>query len=64
MAFLMTMQILGLRVRQGYQELKTNPDRGAISTELVVITIGLFVLAGIIIAALTAWAQGKLGELG
>lgn len=45
------------------EELTTHRDRGAFSVEVVVIALGLFALAGLVIGLLTAWAQGKLAGL-
>lgn len=45
------------------RQLSAQPERGAISTEMVVITIGLFTLATLIIGAITLWATGKLEGL-
>ncbi|WP_440902047.1 hypothetical protein [Actinosynnema sp.] len=38
-------------------------ERGSISVETVVIALGLFALATVIVGLLTAWATGKLGGL-
>ncbi|WP_131104400.1 hypothetical protein [Ornithinimicrobium sufpigmenti] len=38
-------------------------ERGAISVETVVIALGLFALATVIIGLLTTWATGKLAGL-
>lgn len=38
-------------------------ERGSISVETVVIALGLFALATLIIGLITAWASGKLGGL-
>jgi hypothetical protein len=39
-------------------------ERGSISVETVVIALGLFALATLIIGLLTSWATGRLGGLG
>lgn len=39
------------------------PERGSMSIETVVIALGLFLLATAVIAAITAWAMGKLSGL-
>ncbi|MFK5584347.1 hypothetical protein [Serinicoccus sp. LYQ131] len=38
-------------------------ERGSISVETVVIALGLFALATLIIGLLTVWATGQLGGL-
>jgi hypothetical protein len=38
-------------------------ERGSISVETVVIALGLFALATVIVGLLTAWATGKLQGL-
>lgn len=38
-------------------------EQGALSVETVVIALGLFALATLIIGLLTTWATGKLGGL-
>ena len=45
------------------QEIIARGERGAISVETVVIALGLFALATVIIGLLTTWATGKLGGL-
>ena len=45
------------------EELTTRRERGAFSVEVVVIALGLFALAGLVIGLLTAWATGKLAGL-
>lgn len=45
------------------QELIARGERGSISVETVVIALGLFALATVIVGLLTAWATGKLGGL-
>lgn len=62
--FFATLHLMGLRVRETLEELREQPDRGAISTETVVITIGLFIVAGLIVAGITAFANTQLGRLG
>ncbi len=44
-------------------ELLARREQGSISVETVVIALGLFALATVIIGLLTAWATGKLGGL-
>ncbi|MCK0113532.1 hypothetical protein MWU75_15395 [Ornithinimicrobium sp. F0845] len=44
-------------------ELTARRDKGSISVETVVIALGLFGLATLIIGLLTAWATGKLNGL-
>ena len=41
------------------QEIIARGERGAISVETVVIALGLFALATVIIGLLTTWATGK-----
>lgn len=41
----------------------THGERGSISVETVVIALGLFALATVIVGLLTAWATGKLSGL-
>lgn len=38
-------------------------DRGAVSLEQVIITLGLFALATAVVAGITFFVQGKLGGL-
>ncbi|WP_143780674.1 hypothetical protein [Ornithinimicrobium sp. CNJ-824] len=45
------------------QEIISRGERGSISVETVVIALGLFALATVIVGLLTAWATGKLGGL-
>ena len=45
------------------EEIIARGDRGSISVETVVIALGLFALATVIVGLLTAWATGKLGGL-
>ncbi|WP_131103422.1 hypothetical protein [Ornithinimicrobium sufpigmenti] len=45
------------------QELTARGERGSISVETVVIALGLFALATLIVGLLTAWATGKLSGL-
>ena len=45
------------------QEIIARGERGSISVETVVIALGLFALATVIVGLLTAWATGKLGGL-
>ncbi|AXH96019.1 hypothetical protein [Ornithinimicrobium avium] len=45
------------------QEIIARGERGSISVETVVIALGLFALATLIVGLLTAWATGKLGGL-
>ena len=45
------------------QEITARGERGSISVETVVIALGLFALATVIVGLLTAWATGKLGGL-
>lgn len=44
-------------------ELLARREQGSISVETVVIALGLFALATVIVGLLTAWATGKLGGL-
>lgn len=44
-------------------EFAVQRERGGISVEYVVIAVGVFVLAGIVIATMTGWAQERLAEL-
>ena len=44
--------------------LRRGRERGGISVELVVLVIGLFVIAGLVIAGVTAFVTGQLGQLG
>ncbi|USQ77785.1 hypothetical protein [Ornithinimicrobium cryptoxanthini] len=44
-------------------EFATRREQGSISVETVVIALGLFALATLIIGLLTVWATGKLGGL-
>jgi predicted permease len=41
-----------------------DPDRGSSSTELIIIILGIVVIAGIVIAIVTAFVNRKAGELG
>lgn len=50
----------GRRLRN---ELNDRRDQGSISVETVVIALGLFALATLIIGLLTVWATGKLAGL-
>ena len=45
------------------EQLIARAERGSISVETVVIALGLFALATVIVGLLTAWATGKLGGL-
>lgn len=45
------------------EEVIARRERGSISVETVVIALGLFALATVIVGLLTAWATGKLGGL-
>ena len=45
------------------EEVIARGERGSISVETVVIALGLFALATVIVGLLTAWATGKLGGL-
>ncbi|MGB3257710.1 MAG: hypothetical protein WBA72_06935 [Ornithinimicrobium sp.] len=45
-------------------QLRARQEQGSISVETVVIALGLFALATVIIGLLTSWATGKLGGLG
>ena len=45
------------------QEITARGEAGSISVETVVIALGLFALATVIVGLLTAWATGKLGGL-
>ena len=45
------------------EEIIARGERGSISVETVVIALGLFALATVIVGLLTAWATGKLGGL-
>ena len=45
------------------EEVIARGERGSISVETVVIALGLFALATVIIGLLTAWATGKLAGL-
>jgi hypothetical protein len=38
-------------------------DRGGVSLEQVVITLGLFLLAGAVVAGITAAVNGRLGQV-
>jgi hypothetical protein len=49
------------RVRE---ELLSRREQGSISVETVVIALGLFALATLIVGLLTSWATGRLGGLG
>ncbi|MFK5634215.1 hypothetical protein [Ornithinimicrobium sp. LYQ103] len=44
-------------------ELLARYERGSISVETVVIALGLFALATLVVSLLTAWATGRLGGL-
>lgn len=39
-------------------------EQGGMSVELTLIVIGLFLLAGVVIAAVTAFVTGQLDQLG
>ena len=45
------------------QEISNRGERGSFSVEAVVIALGLFALATVIIGLLTTWATGKLAGL-
>lgn len=49
--------------RRAREEFAARREQGSISVETVVIALGLFALATLIIGLLTAWATGKLGGL-
>lgn len=49
--------------RRVREQILTRVEQGAISVETVVIALGLFALATVIIGLLTTWATGKLGGL-
>ncbi len=45
------------------EKLLARRDQGSISVEAVVIALGLFALATLVVSLLTGWAQSKLGGL-
>lgn len=51
----------GARVKQLRSE--RHNDRGSVSLEQVVVTVGLFALAVLIVAGVTAATTGRLGNL-
>ncbi|OLT43952.1 hypothetical protein BJF86_13425 [Serinicoccus sp. CNJ-927] len=55
---------LHTRITRTARALHQDGERGGISVELVVLVIGLFVLAGLVIAGVTAFVTGQLGQLG
>ena len=55
---------LSTRVSRTARILRQASERGGISVELVVLVIGLFVIAGLVIAGVTAFVTGQLGQLG
>ena len=55
---------LPTRVTRTARTLRGGRERGGISVELVVLVIGLFIIAGLVIAGVTAFVTGQLGQLG
>ncbi|WP_298746963.1 hypothetical protein [uncultured Serinicoccus sp.] len=55
---------LPTRVTRTARTLLQGRERGGISVELVVLVIGLFIIAGLVIAGVTAFVTGQLGQLG
>ncbi len=52
-----------LRRRSGDHPAPRSADRGGVSLEQVVITLGLFLLAGLVVAGITAAVNGRLSLL-
>lgn len=50
-------------VRHLREEFTAQRERGGISVEYVVIAVGLFTLATLVLGLVTVWATGKLGDL-
>ena len=49
--------------RERVQE-RARDDRGSVSLEQVVIAVGLFVVAGVLVAAVTAAVRAQIGRIG
>jgi hypothetical protein len=49
-----------LRARTGGQD----PDAGASALEYVIIAVGAIIVAGLVVAAVTAFVNGKISEIG
>lgn len=62
--FIATLHTLGVtsttRVQDKVTELRSARERGSVTLEQVVITLGLFIIAGLVVAGITAAINNRL----
>lgn len=56
---LIALQTFGVNLRH-----RANEDRGSVTLEQVVITAALFIVAGLVVAAITAAVNARLNGIG
>lgn len=65
--FIATLHILGVtnadRLRDKATELRTARERGSVTLEQVVIALGLFLIAGLVVAGITAAINSRLNNI-
>lgn len=60
-----TLQLLVRTLHNRLDDARTNArdERGSVTLEQVLITVGLFIAAGIVIAAITAAVNSRVGQI-
>ncbi len=65
--FIATLHILGVtnavRLRDKADELRSARERGSVTLEQVVIALGLFLIAGLVVAGITAAINSRLNNI-
>lgn len=65
--FIPTLHILGVtnavRLRDKADELRSARERGSVTLEQVVIALGLFLIAGLVVAGITAAINSRLNNI-
>lgn len=65
--FAATLYTLGVttigKAKSRATELRTEQDRGSVTLEQVLITLGLFLIAGLVVAGITAAINARLNQI-
>ena len=65
--FVATLHTLGVttttKIRDKSDELRNAQERGSVTLEQVVIALGLFLIAGLVVAGITAAIQSRLNNI-